>query len=96
MVIVIMGNENGIQFFHWKIQVIHGAPRIVAGIEQQELTVDENGCTGLRSQLINRTACADQNGGDPVCPLQLCCRFTGLVQVVDDRAAEGSFTVAPQ
>jgi hypothetical protein len=89
-----MGNENGIQFFKWEIQTGHKAQRIVAGIEEQELTIDENGRAGLCSHLRNRTPRANQNGGDPVGALQFSCRFIGLILVVDDRAAEQVFIAA--
>jgi hypothetical protein len=44
--------------------------------------------------LVKRTTSADQNGGDPISSLQFCCRFISLVKVVDDRAAQDSFSTA--
>jgi hypothetical protein len=92
MIVVKVGNEKGIQFVKWDSQSVHGAKRVVAGIEQEELTVDEDSRTSLGPHLRNRTTCTAQNGGDPIGALQGSCRFVGLVLVVDDRAAEGSFS----
>lgn len=92
MVVVKMGDENGIQFIKWKIQAVHDVQGIVAGIEQQELTIDKNGCRGLGPRLRQRAACADQNDCDPAGALQFRYRFTVLFELVDDRAAEGSLS----
>jgi hypothetical protein len=92
MVVVKMGNENGIQFIKWKIQAVHGVQRIVAGIEQQELTIDENGGGGLGTRLRKRAACAEQHDGDLVGALQFSCRFPVLFEVAGDGAAQGCFS----